>query len=195
MEKNTLEAFVVKRKKVLLPALNIENFWNSTYWCSVKTSRRALKGEILIESKEEKVNDYYLYGTEIPVVFCYPNYHEETRPFMEICIGVETKKWEVSSSMKKSHPDGKFHYNGKCITNEDVIHWLENEINIESMKRVREWAIRYGEDCQKRLEDMKKRQEEEAPRLEAMRRQREEEQAQKVKKMINKRNELISKYQ
>lgn len=193
MGQNTLGAFIVKKRKILLPALNAKNEWDATFWCSTK--RIALNKEILIEAKNKRVEEYFLYGTEIPVIFCYPNWHEESRPKMDTCVGVETRQWKISSSMKENYPNGEFHYNGKYITDEEVIEWLENEKNIESMKRVREWAIQYGEECKEALEAWKKKRLEEAPKIEAMRRLQKEEQEQKVKKMVNRKNELISRYQ
>lgn len=193
MGQNTLGAFIVKRRKILLPALNIENNWNETFWCS--TDRKIVNKEILIEAKNERVEEYFLYGTEIPVIFCYPHWHEESRPKMDTCVGVETRKWQVSSSMKENYPNGEFHYNGRYITDEEVIEWLENEKNLESMKKIRERAIQYGKKCKESIEAMEKRKLEEAPKIEAMRRLQKEEQEQKVKKMVNRKNELISRYQ
>ncbi len=192
MTENTLEAFIVKRRKVLLPKITDRGQVDCTAWCS---SKRTVNKEVLIEAKEETASGYCLYGTEIPIIFCYPRWSEMTNPNMKTCIGVEARQWEVSSSMKRSHPDGEFHYKGKYITDEDIIAWLENEQNIESMKRVREWAIQYGEECKKVQEAIHQR-EVEAVRSRRYHRQAEaERQTQKIKEMVNRNNELVARYQ
>ncbi|MDE5587312.1 MAG: hypothetical protein K2I72_02955, partial [Bacilli bacterium] len=169
---------------------------NNAYWRSTK--RKIVNKEILIEAIDEAVNGYYLYGTAIPIIFCYPGLFDMTYPNMQTCIGVETKQWEISKFMKLNYPDGEFHYAGKYITGEDVIAWLENEKNIESMKRVKEWALQYGKECQEVLENIKKW------RIETSRMQRcshiaeEEAKRQKLKKridMLDRRDELVSRYQ
>lgn len=118
-----------------------------------------------------------------------------TEPIKKTCIGVETRQWEISRSMQKSNSNGLFHYNGKYITDEDVIAWLENEKNIESMKRLKEWAIQYGERCKKVLEAIEQRSIETARTQRYSRRAQEAEEAQKVKKLLARRDELVSKYQ
>ena len=191
MESNTLGAFVVKRRKVLLPNLT-GRYEGDVGWYSAK---RHMNKEILIEAKEETANGYYLYGTEIPIVFCYPHWYDMTNPRKETCLGVETRQWEISRSMQKSNSNGLFHYNGKYITDEDVIAWLENEKNIESMKRLKEWAIQYGERCKKVLEAIEQRSIETARTQRYSRRAQEEQEQQKVKRMVDRRNELVSRYQ
>lgn len=198
MAENTLGAFVVKRRKILLPALNNrESDSNNTFW-HFSIDKSIVHKEILIEAKEETVCGYNLYGTEIPVVFSYPNTWEKTEPIMKPCIGVEAKQWEVSKSRKIDHLNETFQYQGKYITDEDVITWLENERNIESMKRVKEWAIQYGEQCKELLEAINNRRKEQRIRN-AVDQYSEyldkEENAEKIKKMIARRDELVSKYQ
>ncbi len=198
MTENTLGAFVVKRKQVLLPGLkNRESNSNNTFWCC-STDRNTVRKEILIEAKEETVNGYNLYGTEIPIIFSYPSTFEKTDPKMETCLGVRTKQVKIAKFMKINQLNGPFHYNGKFITDEDVIAWLENEQNIESMKRVREWAIQYGEECKELLEAIKKREREERIRDRVNRYSGyldKEENAEKIKKMVARRDELVSRYQ
>ena len=191
MESNTLEAFVVKRRKVLLPSL-MGKYEGDVGWYSA--NKHIIK-EILIEAKEETVNGYNLYGTEIPIIFVYPSLADMTNPNMRSCIGVETRKWASYKFMKLNCPDEEFHYNGKYITDEDVIAWLENEKNIESMKRVKEWAIQYGERCKKVLEAIEQQRIETARNQRYSRLTQEAEAAQKVKKMLDRRNELVSRYQ
>lgn len=189
MESNTLGAFIVKRRKVLLPNLT-GKYEDNVGWYSAK---KHMNKEILIEAKEETPNGYCLYGTEIPIVFCYPHWHDMTDPRKETCVGVETRQWPITRNMQQNYPTGEFHYKGKHITDEEVIAWLENEKNIESMKRVKEWAIQYGEECKKVLEAIEQR------RIETARKQRYSRQAQeeqqKVKRMVDRRNELVSRYQ
>ncbi len=198
MAENILEAFVVKRSKILLPALNsgISGSKN-TFW-RFSIDRKIVHKGILIEATDKTVEGYYLYGTEIPVIFSYPNTWEKTEPKMKPCIGVETRQWEISKSRKIDHLDGSFQYQGKYITDEDVIAWLENERNIESMKRVKEWAIQYGEKCKELLEAINNRRREQ--RINGAVNQYseyldKEENAEKIKKMIARRDELISRYQ
>lgn len=194
MQSNTLEAFVVKRKNILLPALKgMESYSNNTFW-RFSVDRNIVHREILIESKEETVDGYNLYGTEIPVIFSYPNTWERTNPKLKTCIGVATKQWEALASTKISNQSIEFHYDGKFITDEDVITWLENEKNIESMKRVREYAIQYGERCKELLEFLRKRKAENFVNQAVSEYGEYLENEEKVKKLRDRRNELISRY-
>ena len=192
MSENTLGAFVVKRKKILLPKLTKRYSEGDTAWCSAK---EIVNKEILIESKEETPNGYYLYGTEIPVIFSYPREDVMTNPNMRTCIGVETKQWEISRLMQNSELDTKFLYKGKYITDEDIIDWLVKEENIESMKIVREWAIQYGKECQRVLEAINQRKLEKDPKWESVQKCEAKAKKQKIKIMLDRRDELISKYQ
>jgi len=191
MESNTLGAFVVKRRKVLLPVLtNRESDFHNTGW----VQKRNINKGILIEAHEETVNGYTLYGTEIPIIFSYPHFLNDSVPKMAACIGVETRQWAISYVMQMNYPDGRFHYKGKYITDEDVIAWLENEDNIESMKRVKEWALRYGEECKVVQEEIKARRLASYKDQKEIRRIDEEQHREKVKRMIDRRNQLINKY-
>ena len=197
MESNTLSAFIVRSRRILLPALrNKYTDIDNTFWCSAR--KHDINKNILIEAKEETKNGYYLYGTEIPIIFSYPNWHEYTRPMMQSCVGVETRQWAISESMKRVEPNTEFHYHGKQIIDEDVIAWLEKEKNIESMKKVREWILEYSEECEKILEEIKKRRASTFVTDASMEYKKfleEEEQKQKRKMMIARRDELVSKYQ
>jgi len=197
MEQNTLSAFIVRRRRILLPALKNKRIdIDNPFWCSVR--KHNINTNILIEAKEETQNGYYLYGTEIPVIFSYPTWVDCTNPVMKACIGVETRQWEISKSMKRCEPNAEFHYHGNQITDEEVIAWLEKEKNIESMKKVREWILEYSEECEKILEEIKKIREVsfvENASMEYKKFLEEEEQKQKKKSLIARRDELVSKYQ
>lgn len=197
MAENTLGAFIVKRRNILLPKLKYgARYFDNTFWFSI--DRNIVHKGILIEAKEETVNGYCLYGTEIPVIFSYPSRFEHNHPTMTACIGVRTDQMEITKSMKEKFPDGEFRYKGKYITDEEVIAWLENYENIESMQRVREWAFIYEKACEA-SEEVRNQRITSISRDIAVKHLRqlelESEEAQKVKKMISRRDELISRYQ
>lgn len=197
-QKSTLEAFVVKRRKILLPQIYGLRGLGISGWRDA--TRKIVSKEILVESENKDIFEYYLYGTDIPVTFCYPHYLDMTNPPLETCIGVETRQWEVSRSMKRANnennPNEKqpFYYRGKRITDEEVIKWLENENNIESMKRVKEWAIQYGKEC----EELKRHQEqlmaESRAISEKVRKETLEKVEEKEKIMKKTRDNLVSQY-
>lgn len=206
MAEDKLEAFIVKRRKVLLPKITIEKYEDDTDWYLAAivgyagdtfwySAKRDMNKEILIEAKEKTPHGYCLYGTEIPVIFCYPRGDVKTLPNMKACIGVETRQWEISKTMQLNHPNAPFYYNGKYITDEDVITWLENEKNIDSMKRVKEWAIQYIEECKKVRESIHQREVKDVRSRRYSRHAEEEKQHQKVKEMVDRRSKLVSKYQ
>ena len=59
---NQLEAFIVKRRKILLPALDVVSYrWVDPYWTRAK--RKDIGSEILIEPYEYKRDGFRLYGT------------------------------------------------------------------------------------------------------------------------------------
>ncbi len=151
-DKNTiLEGILVKKRKILLP-----NSWKESYnrgWMGVRNLH--LSSGILLDGTTSTATGYKLYGTDIPVVFCYPHWKEMVDPPLEVCIGVEARQWPISRHMVQNYPNGEFHYKGKVLTDEDVIAWLENEENIDSMRKVREWALEYGEKC-KKLEEQER---------------------------------------
>ena len=99
MAENILEAFVVKRGKILLPALNSGMPKDKNTFWRFSIDRSIVHRGILIEATDKTVEGYHLYETEIPVIFSHPNTWEETRPSMKPCIGVCSKQWEVSKSM------------------------------------------------------------------------------------------------
>lgn len=146
---NQLEAFIVKRNKILLPAIDVVSYnWIDTYWVGAK--RKVVSSEILIEPYEYKRDGYRLYGTEIPIIFSHKNFMEMTDPVRFVCLGVETRQWDVSLTMKKDDPNckGDFQYSGKRITDDQIIAWLGKEKNIESMRKVRQWVLEYGRQLQ-----------------------------------------------
>jgi len=192
--KNQLEAFVVKRRKILLPVNEVVSYeWINSYWTGA--NRKIVPSEILIEAHEEKSDGYTLYGTEIPMIFSYPKLMKMTDPDQAICLGVETRQWEISKTSKREDPNFRkeFHYIGKRITDEEVIQWLEQEKNIESMKIVRTWALAYGKELslyQKYAsyveEQWERNQREKLKRDEMIDIQN---------PLLEKRNELVKKYQ
>lgn len=141
-EKSTLEGFLVKKRKVLLPQVNQKQYAR----CWIGANKLHLYEGILLQRTIATVKGYQLYGTDIPVVFCYPHWKEMVIPNLETCIGVETRQWPISSHMIACEPNGNFCYNGKVLLDEKVLEWLENERNVESMRRVREWALEYGKN-------------------------------------------------
>ena len=165
----------------------------NTFW-RFSIDRSIVHRGILIEATDKTVEGYHLYGTEIPVIFSCPNIWEETRPLMKPCIGVSTKQREASKYMKVDHPDGRLLYQGKCITDEDVIAWLEKEDNIESMKNVRELALQYGEECRKFLEEKSKREREQRIKKESEQYAEYLDKEEKTKQLIAKKDELVAKY-
>ncbi len=192
---NKLEAFIVKRNKILLPAIDVVSYnWIDTYWVGAK--RKYIGPEILIEPYEYKRDGYRLYGTEIPIIFSHKKSLEITEPVRFICIGVETKQWDVSLTMKKEDPNCKrnFEYSGEHIINEQIIKWLEQEKNIESMRIVREWAIEYG----RQLRMYKECEQFVDVRMELNRREKEIKDDIRRKNpnpLFEKNNELIKRYQ
>jgi len=197
MESNTLGAFIVKRKNILLPNLKYwERYFNNKFWSS--TDKNIVHKEILIEATEETVDGYNLYGTEIPVIFSYPSRRESSNPTGSACLGVRTDQMEITKSMKESFPNGVFHYKGKYITDEEVIAWLENAENIESMQRIREWVYMYGKELEA-LEEIREQRMRSISRDIAIKKENQLEQKKissfRVKRMTARRDELISKYQ
>lgn len=196
MESNTLGAFVVKRRNIVLPKLKYgERYYDRTFWDSI--GRNIVHKEILIEAKEETVNGYNLYGTEIPVIFSYPSRFEHNDPIMEVCIGVRTEQEEITKVMREIAPNGDFRYKGKYITDEEVIAWLENEDNIESMQRVREWVYIYGKACEAAKEVRHQRFDgisRDITIRNLRQLEKEAEAAQKVKKLRDRRDEMVSRY-
>ncbi len=190
-----LEAFIVKRNKILLPAIEVVSYrWINPYWVGV--GRKEVSSEILIEPYEYKRDGYRLYGTEIPIIFSHKKFIEMTDPVRFVCIGVKTRQWDVSMTEKKEDPNctRNFEYSGKRIIDNQIIEWLEQEKNIESMKKVREWALEYG----KQLKMYKECEQSVDVRMELNRRikQIRDTDLQKDKNpLIERNNELVKKYQ
>ena len=125
---NQLEAFIVKRTRLLLPALDVVSYnWVDPYWTGAR--KRTIGPEILIEPYEYKRDGYRLYGTEIPIIFSHKKSLEMTDPVRYVCIGVKTRQWDASLTMKKEDPNCKrnFEYSEKRITDDQIIKWLEQE--------------------------------------------------------------------
>ena len=186
-----LEAFIVKREKVLLPQIYGLRGRGFSDWIEAKDN--IISKEILIEPGKNNLFRYTLYGTDIPVTFCHPL--SMTAPRLTSFIGVETLHLAASKFMKKiSTPAQKFYYHGKMITNEEIIMWLGNEDNIESMKRVKEWATQYGAACKESASLLQKEVEKNRLILEQMIKEEMQNVEVKAKKMNERNAYLVSKY-
>lgn len=162
-----MKAIIVKREKVLLPSASVEE----PYWTKTKLplkeflqggKRYCIDTDILIEKTPSVSTGYGLYGTDIPVRFVYLGVDETVSPFNSACIGVICDDRKNANGSSELHCT-KFDYDGKKITDEEIIEWLENQKNIMSMRYIRECCVRYAEEmkqyCIKKEEDEKLRQE------------------------------------
>lgn len=184
-----LKGIVIKKKDVYLPSIGgwhtVKNYRVSQIlkygFCEIGT-------DILVEERFPALNGYKLYGTDIPIMFVYKKgtSSQMIKPSNTACVGVGHPTWASSLEGQKCYENTSIEFNcpGTTIVDEEVIKWLENEDNIETMKYVKTCALEYQEKMIHYLNDQERR------KIEYQTKRNEN-----YKELIRRRDELVEKYQ
>lgn len=141
---------------------NYDLKWCTTRYTLINSLKKqkiwCIDGDILIRESSPNTRGYFLYGTDIPIIFiCTSTGYQGEYPTPEMaCIGVKSHKCETSTYIQGyERKEVPFDYSGKELMDNEIIEWLEQEKNIDSMRKVRQWAIDYDKQC-KRLNQQAK---------------------------------------